>query len=237
MRIGLQVSADRGRYATKVEKLQSDARWADEAGLDTIWTPQIPDEFDVMMAVALMGAVTSRLEIGTSVVPIQPRHPVVLAEQALSAQAICGGRFTLGLGVSHHWIIQDMLGLPYERPATTMRCYLDVLDQALAGPGRVEVDNELFTINQPLDVTDITPTPVMIAAMGPVMLKLAGERATGTVLWLADERTIASHVVPQITEAAAAVGRPAPRIMAGVPVCLCRERSRCPRRSSAPTAR
>ncbi|MGO9857690.1 MAG: TIGR03564 family F420-dependent LLM class oxidoreductase [Acidimicrobiales bacterium] len=223
MRIGLQVSADRGRYATKVEKLQSDARWADEAGLDTIWTPQIPDEFDVMMAVALMGAVTSRLEIGTSVVPIQPRHPVVLAEQALSAQAICGGRFTLGLGVSHHWIIQDMLGLPYERPATTMRCYLDVLDQALAGPGRVEVDNELFTINQPLDVTDITPTPVMIAAMGPVMLKLAGERATGTVLWLADERTIASHVVPQITEAAAAVGRPAPRIMAGVPVCLCRD--------------
>ena len=85
----------------------------------------------------------------------------------------------------------------------------------------MEVDNELFTINQPLDVTDITPTPVMIAAMGPVMLKLAGERANGTVLWLADERTIASHVVPQITKAAAAAGRPAPRIMAGVPVCLC----------------
>ena len=221
MRIGLQVSADRGRYATKVEKLQADARWADEAGLDTIWTPQIPDEFDVMTAVALMGAVTSRIEIGTSIVPIQPRHPVVLAEQALSSQAICEGRFTLGLGVSHHWIIQDMLGLPYERPATTMRCYLDVLDQALAGPGRVEVDNELFTIHQPLDVTDITPTPVMIAAMGPVMLKLAGERADGTVLWLADERTIASHIVPQITKAAEAAGRPAPRIMAGVPVCLC----------------
>ncbi len=106
--------------------------------------------------------------------PLQPRHPVVLAQQALSNQAVCEGRFTLGLGVSHHWIIKDMLGLPYERQATTMRCYLDVLDQALAGPGLVEVDNELFTIHQPLDITDITPTPVLIAALGPVMLQAGG---------------------------------------------------------------
>jgi F420-dependent oxidoreductase-like protein len=223
MRIGLQVSADRGRYASKVEKLEADARWADEAGLDTVWTPQIPDEFDVMAAATLMGAATSRLEIGTSVVPIQPRHPVVLAQQALSAQAVCEGRFTLGIGVSHHWIIGDMMGLPYEHQATTMRCYLDVLDQALGGPGLVEVENELFKIRQPFDITDITPTPVMIAALGPAMLKLAGERAAGTVLWLADERTIATHVVPTITKAAHAADRPAPRVMAGVPVCLCRD--------------
>ena len=223
MRIGLQVSADRGRYATKVEKLQADARWADEAGLDTIWTPQIPDEIDVMTAVTLLGTATSRIEIGTSIVPLQPRHPVVLAQQALSNQAVCQGRFTLGLGVSHHWIIKDMMGLPYERQALTMRCYLDVLDQALAGPGVVEVNNELFDIHQPLDITDLTPTPVLIAALGPIMLKLAGERTDGTVLWLADERTIASHVVPAISKAAEGVGRPAPRIMAGVPVCLCRD--------------
>jgi F420-dependent oxidoreductase-like protein len=223
MRIGLQVSADRGRYATKVEKLQADARWADEAGLDTIWTPQIPDEVDVMTAVTLLGTATSRIEIGTSIVPLQPRHPVVLAQQALSNQAVCEGRFTLGLGVSHHWIIKEMMGLPYERQALTMRCYLDVLDQALAGPGVVEVENELFDIHQPLDITDLTPTPVLIAALGPVMLKLAGERTSGTVLWLADERTIASHVVPSISKAAEGAGRPAPRIMAGVPVCLCRD--------------
>jgi F420-dependent oxidoreductase-like protein len=223
MRIGLQVSADRGRYATKVEKLQADARWADEAGLDSLWTPQIPDEFDVMAAATLLASATSRIEVGTAIVPIQPRHPVVLAQQALSAQAVACGRFTLGLGVSHHWIIRDMLGLPYERQATTMRCYLDVLDRALAGPGLVEVDNELFHIRQALDVTDVTPTPVLVAALGPVMLKLAGERAAGTILWLADERTIGSHIVPQITKAAHDAGRPAPRIMAGVPVCLCRE--------------
>ncbi len=223
MRIGLQVSADRGRYATKVAKLQADARWADEAGLDSVWTPQIPDEFDVMTAATLIGAATSRIEVGTAIVPLQPRHPIVLAQQALSNQAVCEGRFTLGLGISHHWIIADMLGLPYERHVTTMRCYLDVLDQALRGPGLVEVENELFTIRNPLDVTDITPTPIMIAALGPVMLKLAGERAAGTSLWLADERTIASHVVPTISEAAEAAGHPAPRIMAGVPVCLCRD--------------
>lgn len=221
MRIGLQVSADRGRYATKVEKLRADARWADEAGLDTVWTPQIPDEFEVMTAATLLGAATARIEVGTSVVPVQPRHPVVLAQQALSVQAVCEGRFTLGIGVSHHWIIADMLGLPYERQATTMRCTLDVLDQALRGPGLVEVHNQLFDIRQPFDITDVASTPVMIAALGPIMLRLAGARAAGTVLWLADERTIASHVVPTITNAAEEAGRPAPRVMAGVPVCLC----------------
>jgi len=223
MRMGLQVSADRGRYATKVEKMVAAARWADEAGLDSVWTPQIPDEFDVMTAATLLAAATSRIEIGTAVVPIQPRHPVVLAQQALSIQAVAGGRFTLGVGLSHHWIIEDMLGLPYERHATTMRCYLDVLDQALGGPGMVDVQNELYAIHQPLDITDITPTPVMVAALGPVMLKMAGQRAAGTILWLADERTIASHIVPQIATAAEQAGRRAPRITAGVPVCLCRE--------------
>src|ERR1700744_3939118 len=117
MRIGLQVSADRGRYDTKVDKLRADARWADENGLDSVWTPQIPDEFDVMTAATLLGAATARIEVGTAIVPLQPRHPIVLAQQALSNQAVCGGRFTLGLGVSHHWIIKEMMGLPYERQA------------------------------------------------------------------------------------------------------------------------
>ena len=134
---------------------------------------------------------------------------------------MCRGRLALGLGVSHHWIIDEMLGLPYERPAATMRAHLDVLDQALRGPGAVDVDNEAFRVHNPLDVTDIAPTPVLLAALGPVMLRLAGERADGTILWLADERAIASHIAPRITRAAEAAGRPAPRIVAGIPVCLC----------------
>ena len=113
----------------------ADARWAEEAGLRLGVDPADPRRFDALTAAALIGARPSRIEIGTAVVPVQPRHPIALAQQALSAQAVCGGRLPLGLGVSHHWVIDEMLGLPYERPVATMRRYLDVLDQALAGPG------------------------------------------------------------------------------------------------------
>jgi F420-dependent oxidoreductase-like protein len=223
MRIGVMIGPERGRYSTKVDRLRADARWAEEAGLATVWIPQIPDEFDALTAAALAGAETSRIEIGTAVVPVQPRHPIALAQQALSTQAVCGGRLSLGLGVSHHWVIDEMLGLPYEHLAPTMRAHLDVVEPALRGPGIVDVRNELFRVHSPLDVTDITPTPVLLAALGPAMLRLAGERTDGTILWLADERAIATHVAPRITQAAEAAGRPAPRIVAGIPVCLCRD--------------
>jgi F420-dependent oxidoreductase-like protein len=223
VRIGVMVGPERGRYATKVERLRADARWAEESGFASIWVPQIPDEFDALTAATLMGLETSRIEIGTAVVPIQPRHPIALAQQALSTQAVLQGRLALGVGVSHHWIIDEMLGLPYEKPAATMNAYLDVLTPALAGPGTVDVENGQFRVHNPLAVTDIAPTPVLLAALGPVMLRIAGERTDGTILWLADERAIAEHVVPHITRAAEAAGRPAPRIVAGIPVCVCRD--------------
>jgi F420-dependent oxidoreductase-like protein len=223
MRIGVMIGPERGRYRTKVERLCADARWAEEAGLASAWIPQIPDEFDALTAVTLVGQATSRLEIGTAVVPIQTRHPIALAQQALSVQAVCGGRLSLGLGVSHHWIIEEMLGLDYERPAKAMAAYLDVLDQALRGPGAVDVENDYFRVHNPLDITDIAPTPVLLAALGPMMLRLAGERTDGTILWLADERAIAGHVAPHLNRAAEAAGRPTPRIVAGIPVCLCRD--------------
>ena len=221
MRIGLMMGPERGRYRTKVDRMRSDARWAEEAGLDTVWIPQIPDEFDALTAAALAGIETSRIEIGTAVVPVQPRHPIALAQQTLSVQAVCEGRLTLGLGVSHHWIIDEMLGLSYEKPVATMRAHLDVLDQALAGPGMVDVENELFRVHNPIDITDVAPTPVLIAALGPQMLRLCGERTGGTILWMADERAVGSHVVPILVKAAEAAGRPSPRVVAGIPVCLC----------------
>jgi F420-dependent oxidoreductase-like protein len=217
------VGPDRGRYATKVSRMLADARWAEEAGLSSVWIPQIPDEFDALTAATLVAAETGRVEIGTAVVPIQPRHPIALAHQALSVQAVAGGRLALGLGVSHHWVIDEMLGLPYEKPAAQMRAYLEVLEQAFAGPGMVDVVNDYYRVHNPLDVTDITPTPILIAALGPVMLQLAGAHTDGTILWLADERAIGEHIAPRITRAAEDAGRPAPRIVAGVPVCLCAE--------------
>jgi 5,10-methylenetetrahydromethanopterin reductase len=114
-----------------------------------------------------------------------------------------------------------MLGLSYDKPARQVRHYLEVLNVALAGPGPVDVENETFRVHNPLAITDITPTPILLAALAPVMLGLAGSVASGTILWLADERAIGDHVVPSITKAAADAGRPEPRVVAGVPVALC----------------
>jgi F420-dependent oxidoreductase-like protein len=221
MRIGVMIGPERGDTARKLPRMVKDVQWAEEAGLDTAWVPQIPTDLDALVAVALMGASTTRIELGTAVVPLQAQHPIALARQALAAHAAAGGRLALGVGPSHHWIVRDMLGLPYERPAAYTRDCLDVLDAALAGPGPVDVENATFTVHNPLELGAVTPLPVLIAALGPVMLALAGERAAGTVLWMADERAVAEHVAPRITKAADEAGRPAPRIVAGIPVCLC----------------
>jgi F420-dependent oxidoreductase-like protein len=222
VRIGVQIGPERGRYREKVARLIEAAQKAERDGFASVWVPQIPDEFDAMTALTLMGHSTSRIELGTAVVPLQSRHPVALAQQALSTQAVCEGRFVLGVGPSHHWVVSDMLGLPYERPAHLVRNYLEVLGAAFAGPGPVDVENDVFRIHNPLDVTDLPPTPILVAALAPVMLRIAGELASGTILWMADERAIGDHVVPRITKAAAEAGRPAPRVVAGVPVTLCR---------------
>ena len=222
MRIGLMIGPERGRYREKVAQLVADAQATEDAGFTSIWVPQIPGDFDALTAIALMGQATERSELGTAVLPIQTRHPIAMAQEALSNQAVCEGRFTLGLGTSHHWIIEGMLGLPYERPAHQMRNYLEVLKAALRGPGSVDVENDGYRVHSPMDVTDWGPTPVLLAALGPVTLRLAGEHASGTILWMADERAVAEHVVPRITRAAADAGRPAPRVIAGIPVALCR---------------
>ena len=221
MRIGVMVGPEQGDTARKVDRMLKDVEWAEAAGLDTVWVPQIPTDFDALTAVALMGTRTSRIEIGTAVVPLQAQHPVHLVRQALSTHAALGGRLALGVGPSHHWIVQDMLGLPYDKPAKFTRDYLEVLGAIKDLPGSIDVENDTFTVHNPLDIAPVAPMPVLVAALGPVMLKIAGERADGTVLWMADERAIGEHIAPRITEAAADAGRPSPRIIAGVPVCLC----------------
>ncbi len=221
MRIGLMMGPERGRYRRKAAQLAADAAAAERAGFTSLWLPQIPGDFDAFVAIALAAQATDRIELGTAVVPIQTRHPIAMAQEAMSVQAVAEGRFTLGIGVSHDWVIQDQLGLPYERPAHLMRSYLEVLNPALRGPGSVDVENDRFRVHSPMDVTDWAPNPVLLAALAPVMLRLAGEHASGTILWLADERAVGEHVVPRITRAAAEAGRPKPRVVAGVPVALC----------------
>ena len=221
MRVGVMIGPERRDTARKPEGMVRDIEWAEAAGMDTAWIPQIPSDFDALLSVGLLATRTTRIELGTAVVPLQAQHPIALARQALSAHAIAGGRLALGVGPSHHWIVGDMLGLPYDKPAAYTRDYLDVLDAALKGPGRVDVENETFTVHNPLDLGPVAPLPVLVSALGPVMLRIAGERADGTVLWMADERAIGEHIAPRITKAADNAGRPAPRIVAGIPVCLC----------------
>jgi alkanesulfonate monooxygenase SsuD/methylene tetrahydromethanopterin reductase-like flavin-dependent oxidoreductase (luciferase family) len=193
------IGAERGDMARKVHKLASDIEWAESAGLDTAWMPQVPNDFDCLTMVSLTAAHSSRIELGTAVVPLQAQHPIALARQALSTHAVAGGRLALGVGPSHHWIIRDMLGLPYEKPAAYTRDYLQVLNAAIAGPGPVDVENDSFAVHNPLVIGADTPMPVLLAALGP----------------------IGDHIAPKITKAAADAGRPAPRIVAGIPVCLC----------------
>ena len=224
MRIGLMVGSDKERSrAERLSGVVADGKAAETAGFSSFWFPQVPGYLDAMTAMALLGASTSTIEIGTAVVPVQTRHPLILAQQALTTNTACSGRFTLGLGLSHEWIINGQLGLDYQRPIQLLRDYLDVLDAAFAGPGQVDVDNDRFQVHSPVDVADDAPA-VLLAALGPAMLRLAGERADGTVLWMADERAIAEHIAPRLASAAHSAGRPQPRIVAGVPVALCHPR-------------
>jgi F420-dependent oxidoreductase-like protein len=220
--IGLKFGLDRLRpRADRFSGLVDDALAAEAAGFSSLWLPQPMGQLDVFSALAVLGHATQRLELGTSIVPIQSRHPVTMAQEALTVQAAARGRFTLGIGVSHHWIVEGQLGLRYERPAALMRDYIQVINAALLGPGMVDVSNDSFDVHTTFDILDSTPMPVVIAALAPRMLRLAAAEASGTILWMADERSIADHVAPLVTKVAAEAGRPAPRIIAGVPVALC----------------
>jgi len=216
------IGSDKERpRADRLAGLIADGQAAEDAGFNSFWIPQVPGYLDAMTAIALLGRVTDRIEIGTAVVPIQTRHPVAMAQQALTTQLACDGRFALGLGPSHDWIVDGQLGLSYERPVRLVRNYLEVLRAAFSGPGSVDIENDSYRVHSPFDVADPLPMPVLLAALGPTMLGIAGEQASGTILWMADERAIHDHVAPRINSAATDAGRPTPRIVAGVPVTLC----------------
>src|SRR6478752_2895898 len=222
MRIGLMVGSDKERpRADRLAGLIADGKAAEDDGFASFWIPQIPGYLDAMTAIAVLGQATDRIELGTAVVPIQTRHPIAMAQQALTTQVACGGRFALGVGPSHHWIVSDQLGLSYDRPASLVRSYLEVLTSACAGPGPVDVENDGFSVHSPMDVADAAAMPILLAALGPTMLRIAGEQTGGTILWMADERAIGEYVAPRIIKAASDAGRPPPRIVAGVPVSLC----------------
>ncbi|MEX0682828.1 MAG: LLM class F420-dependent oxidoreductase [Dehalococcoidia bacterium] len=191
---------------------------AENDGFDGYWYPQIFGP-EVLTIIALAGQKTSRIEFGTCVVPTYTRHPTIMAQQALTTQAAAGGRFNLGLGLSHAPVVESMWGLSYERPAVHMREYLSVL-QPLLTEGRVSFSGEMFKVNAQVSVPAPKPPPVLIAALAPVMLKMAGERTDGTITWMVGPRTLETHTVPRINRAADGAGRPHPRVVVGLPIAV-----------------
>lgn len=217
MKIGTMLGAD--GTGTSLEDLIATARAAEAAGLDSIWMANI-FSYDAISTLALVGRETSRINLGTAVTPSYPRHPTAIAQQALTTAAASGGRFTLGIGLSHQVVIENMLGMSYDRPARHMREYLSVL-MPLARGETVSFQGDQYNVRGvTLDIPGSTPMPVVVAALGPVMLRLAGELADGTNTWMVGPNTMEKHIIAKLTEAASAAGKPAPRVVGGFPIAL-----------------
>jgi F420-dependent oxidoreductase-like protein len=191
-----------------------------EAGLDHAFAVQIFGP-DALTLLAAAGAQVPGIGLGTGVVPVYPRHPMMLAQQALTVQLATDNRLILGIGLSHQAVVEGMWGLSFDQPARYMKEYLAALMPLLRGE-TVSVAGERVTAHtfQPLEVRDVVAPPVLLAALGDAMLKLAGRVADGTVTWMTGTQTIASHIVPTISRAAEKAGRPAPRIGVALPVSV-----------------
>ena len=217
MRIGLMFGATEGSDGT-LDALVTRAKALEARGFHTLWMANIFG-LDAIGAQAIIGHETERIELGTAVVPTPPRHPVAIAQQTLTTQAACNGRFTLGIGLSHKLVIEDMFGLSYAKPARQTREYMEVLGPLLRGePAKWE--GEEYRVNAALNVPGATNTPVVIAALGDLMLKIAGSMADGTILWMTGPATIEDHIGPKLRAAANEAGRPDPRIVAGFPIVV-----------------
>jgi len=221
MRIGLGLSSNSGATG-ELARVIADAQELERQGFDTAWsstwwlppTGPVVAGLDPLAALTAVGAATTRIELGTSVVPTYHRPPAVMAQSALTVRSAAPGRFVLGLGVAHRRLVEDVMGLTYAPPAPHMRRYLEALLPIFAGE---PVDHDAGPLSvRGYQIPGAEPMPVLVAAMGPLMLRVAGELADGTITALTGPRTLESHIVPSITRAAEAAGRPSPRIVAAV---------------------
>jgi len=217
--VGLALAPPPPEAANAVDDLVERAQGAADAGLASLWLAQMYDT-DALTALALIGGRVGRVTLGTAVTTIHPRHPIAMASQVKTAQAAAGGRLVLGLGTGHRATVEQRYGYSFDRPAWRMWEYLTALlpllrDEEVSYRGQTVTAD---TAGWPTRVAGSTPPPVLLAALGPLMLRLAGELADGTITWLAGPRTLAGHVTPAIT-AASGQRRP-PQVVACLPACL-----------------
>jgi 5,10-methylenetetrahydromethanopterin reductase len=217
-RLGVRWGLAGGTAIASVDEARRVARYADAAGFDGLWISHATGVDPVVALACAADDVPHLGEVGTSVVPLYGRHPIGLAQSARTAQSALGGRFTLGVGAASRGAVASTMGLPWERPLVFTREFLDGLLPLLAGRP-ADVDGTQLSAHAELAIT-APDTPVLLAALGPRMLELAGRRTQGTSVGQCGPRTIRTHVAPTIRAAAAAAGRPEPRIMALVRICV-----------------
>ena len=215
MRIGLP-----GAAATP-ERMIAQAQRAEADGFSSLWYASMVGG-DPLVTMALAGRATSTIELGTAVLQTYACHPALQAARAASVAAAIGapGRFTLGIGPSHEPLIEGRLGLSYATPGRETDEYVQITAALLRGE-QVSFAGQEFRVSAgPLDLPAGAEVPVLVGALGPRLLRVAGQYAAGTVLWMATARAIEQHVAPRIRSAAASAGRPEPRIVAGLPVAV-----------------
>ncbi len=212
MRIGLFT------FPSTIDKFVQSVHQAAEEGYPEVWVPQVFG-MDALIAISVAAREVPNIKFGTGVIPTYPRHPMALAQQALTAQQASNGRLTLGIGLSHKVVIDGMLGMSFDKPAVHMREYLSIL-MPLVRDQKVSFTGTTLTGRAQIDIPNSADMPVLIAAMAPRMLELAGTVADGTVLWMTGPRTTGEHVIPTMAAAAEKAGRAKPTTVAGLPMCL-----------------
>jgi F420-dependent oxidoreductase-like protein len=218
MRIGLNGSSLIATGAS-VAEIRDHAAQAEAEGFSSYWLAQLAVP-DALTAIATMGEATSTIEIGTAVVPTWLRHPLMLAAQAMTTQQVIGPRLILGIGLAHKPMIEETLGVPFRSPAKHMEEYVEILTAAWT-EGKVDVTGTHWSAHMDSGAAPAGPPPtLMLAAMGPRMLKLAGSQTAGTILWLSGPKAIAEQIKPALDAAAAEAGREMPRIVGSVPICV-----------------
>lgn len=204
-------------FAESIDDFIAKTKEAKEQGFESIWLPQIFG-IDALTAIAVAGREVPDIKFGTAVIPTYPRHPMMLAQQALTVTAAIGDRLILGIGPSHKPVVEGMWGISFDKPVRHVREYLESL-VPLLNEKSVRFGGEAVVARGDIDIDGPTPK-VMVAALGPQLLKVTGRLADGTILWMTGPQTIENHTVPTINAAAAEAGKPTPEIMAAFPVCV-----------------
>tara|TARA_B110000444_G_scaffold259689_1_gene304286 strand:- start:1167 stop:2090 length:924 start_codon:yes stop_codon:yes gene_type:complete len=217
MRIGVFISETWGP-ASNLDQVRDRARQAEKMGFASGWVPYIPRSLDALISLQAASSITTNIELGSAVIPTYLFHPLALARQAYSLRGEIGSRFTLGIGCSQKVVIEKSHGLPFIRPAQHVREYLEILKRSAEQSGHMAYHGEMFEFEGPFLTPGGGDMQILVGAIGPLMLKVAGELADGTIATMSDEGAIEREIVPLITAAAEAAGRRVPRIAAVIPV-------------------